>query len=99
MTKQTIIQRQEHFETMSTFRVCFLYGKSHLVTTKENLITLEHFRKTIEQLLPPFREINDFIFVVSGKPPYQLNLNNEEEFNQHRTLITSGCYIFMKLIR
>jgi hypothetical protein len=84
---------------MPNFRVSILYGKCHLVTIKENIVTLEILRKTIKNLLPPFREIDDYLYVVSGKPPHKLNLNNEEEFNEHRTLITSGCYIWMKLIK
>lgn len=98
---KTIIECKvkESFATMTTFRLCFLYGKSHMVTINESPITLETLRKTIEKLLPPFREMNDYFYVVSGKPPHKLNLNNKEEFNQHRTLITSGCYLFMKLIR
>jgi hypothetical protein len=84
---------------MPNFRVCFLPGKYHLVTINENVVTLESFRKIIENLLPPFREIDNYFYVVSGKPPQKLNLNNEEEFNEHRTLITTGCYIWMKLIK
>lgn len=84
---------------MANIRFCFLYGKSYLIKIDENLITLDYFRKIIENLLPPFREINDFIYVVSGKPPRMLNINNEQEFNEHQTLITNGCYIFIKLIR
>jgi hypothetical protein len=83
---------------MPNFRVCFLYGKCHLVTINEDIVTLSSFRKTIENLLSPFRELNDYLYVVSGKPPHKLNLNNEDEFNQYRTLITNGCYIWMKLI-
>lgn len=82
---------------MATFRVCFLYGKCYLVTINEKLINLDSFRQTIERLLPPFRELDDYLCVVSGKPPHILNLDNEQEFNEHRTLITSGCYIWMKL--
>jgi hypothetical protein len=84
---------------MLNFRVCILYGKSYPVTINENIVSLENFRKTIKNLLPPFRELDDYFYVVSGKPPHKLNLNNEEEFNQHRTLITTGCYIWMKLIK
>jgi hypothetical protein len=84
---------------MPSFRVCILYGKSYPVTINENIVSLESFRKTIKNLLPPFRELDDYLYVVSGKPPHKLNLNNEEEFNEHRTLITSGCYIWMKLIK
>lgn len=84
---------------MTNFRVCFLYGKSYSVIINENIVTLTSFRKTIENLLPPFREIDDFIYVVSGKPPHKLNINDEKQFNEHQTLITNGCYIFMKLIR
>ena len=70
-----------------------------LVTINENIVSLETFRKTIKNLLPPFRELDDYLcYVVSGKPPHILNLNNEEEFNEHQTLITNGCYIWMKLI-
>jgi hypothetical protein len=83
---------------MPNFRVCFLYGKYYQVTINENIVTLESFRKTIQTLLPPFREIDNYLYVVSGKPSHKLNLNNEEEFNEHRTLITDGCYIFMKLL-
>jgi hypothetical protein len=83
---------------MVIFRVSILYGKCHLVTINENLITSQSFRKTIENVLPPFREINDYFYVVSGKPLHKLNVNNEEEFNHHRTLITDGCYVWMKLI-
>jgi hypothetical protein len=83
---------------MPNFRICFLYGKCHLITINEDLITLDSFRKTIERLLPPFREVNDYIYVVSGKPPRKLNLNNEEEFNVYRTLITHGCYVWVKLL-
>ena len=82
---------------MAIFRISFLYGKCHLVTIDENPITLEGFRKTIKNVLPPCREIDDYFYVVSGKPPHQLNINNDQEFNQHRTLITSGCYIWIKL--
>ncbi|CAF0764501.1 unnamed protein product [Rotaria sordida] len=82
---------------MATFRICFLYGKNSTVTINENPIRLEIFRKTIENILPPCRDLNDYIYVVSGKPPHKLNINNEEEFNEHRTLITSGCYIWIKL--
>ncbi|CAF3924562.1 unnamed protein product [Rotaria sp. Silwood1] len=82
---------------MARCRISFLYGKYYEVTINENPITLENFRKTIENILPPCRDINDYFYVVSGKPPHKLNINNEEEFNQHRTLITSGCYIWIKL--
>ncbi len=83
---------------MPSFRICFLYGKCHLITINEDVVTLQSLRKTIENLLPPFREINDYIYVVSGKPPHKLNLNNEEQFNEHRTLITNGSYIWIKLL-
>ena len=81
---------------MPSFRVCFLYGKYYHVTIDEDIVTLESFQKTIKNILPPFRELDDYVYVVSGKPPHRLNLNNEEEFNEHRTLITTGCYIWMK---
>lgn len=88
---------EEHAQNMAHFRVYFLYGKYHQVKIDENPVTLETFRRTIENVLPPLREINDYMCVVSGKPPHKLDLNNEEQFNEHRTLITSGCYIWMKL--
>ena len=84
---------------MPSFRVSFLYGKTYQVTINETPVTLESFRKTIENLLLPFREIDDYFCVVSGKPPHHLNLRKEEQFNEHRTLITTGCYIWMKLIK
>jgi len=84
---------------MPNFRVSFLYGKCYQVTINEDIVTLSSFRKTIESLLLPFRELNDYLYVVSGKPPHKLNINNEEEFNEYRTLITNGCYIWIKLIK
>lgn len=81
---------------MPTFRLCFLYGSHHIVTIDEPIITLKSLRKEIETRLPSFRQLNDYIYYISGKPPHILNLNNEEEFNKHQTLITDGCYIWMK---
>ncbi|CAF3376640.1 unnamed protein product, partial [Rotaria sp. Silwood2] len=43
--------------------------------------------------------INDYLYVVSGKPPHKLNINNEQGFNEHRILITNDCYTWMKLIK
>lgn len=83
---------------MATFRLCFLYGATHLVTIAEQPISLKSLRETIVRLLPPFRELSDYLFIVSGKPPCQLDLNDEEKFNEHRTLITDGSYLWMKLI-
>ncbi|CAF3208988.1 unnamed protein product [Rotaria sp. Silwood2] len=84
---------------MLIFRVYFLYGKSHLGTINADIVTLKNFRKTIDNPLPPFREINDYLYVVSGKPPHKLNINNEQGFNEHRILITNDCYTWMKLIK
>ena len=82
---------------MPSFRLCFLYGKSHCITIDKKIVDLENLRKSIQEVLPPLREIDDYICIVSGKPPWKLNLNDENEFNQHRTLITDGCYVWMKL--
>lgn len=84
---------------MLNIRFCFLYGKCHLITIDENLVSLQKFLEIIKQLLPPFREIDDYLYVVSGKPPHLLNINDEEQFNEYQTLITTGCFIWMKLKR
>ena len=82
---------------MPTFRLCFLYGRSYSVTIDEDVVTLPSLRKTIETHLPPLREMDEYMCVVSGKPPHRLNLDDEQEFNEYRTLITTGCYVWMKL--
>ena len=83
---------------MPNFRICFLYASYHPVTIDESIVTLQSLRKEIERYLPKYRELKDYQCVISGKPPHILNLNNEDEFNQHRLLITDGCYIWLKFV-
>lgn len=84
---------------MLKIRFCFLYGKCYLITIDENLMSLKRFIEILEEILPPFREIDDYLYVVSGKPPHLLDVNDENKFNEYQTLITTGCYIWMKLKR
>ena len=82
---------------MMKIRFCFLYGKCHLITIDENLMTFQRFIQIIEQILPPFRELDDYLYAVSGKPPHLLDLHSEQLFNQNQELITTGSYIWIKL--
>ena len=83
---------------MVRFRLCVLYGKTFEINVEKELIEREEFRRLVKEILPPFRELNDYFYTVSGKPPHQLNINDDEQFNAHRTLITNGSYVWMKLI-
>lgn len=82
---------------MPEFRLSFLYGQSHLISIDEQTVNLSSLKQRINENLPFSREIDDYICVVSSKPPQILDLNDEQKFNEHRLLITNGCYIFMKL--
>ena len=82
---------------MVQFRLCFLYGETCQIEIEDKILELKRFRQLIKDLLPPYRDLNDYLYIVSGKPPHLLNINDEQQFNQHQTLITNGCYIWMKL--
>ena len=83
---------------MPSFRLCFLYGNYYPITIDEPVISLETLRKEIQNRLPKYREIKDYTCTVSGKPPHRLDLNNEEEFNKYRLLITDGSYVWLKFL-
>lgn len=83
---------------MVRFRLSILYGKTFEINIENFPIELEQLRQLIKNVLPPFRDFDDYFYTISGKPPHQLNLNDEEQFNKHRTLITNGTYLWMKLI-
>ncbi|CAF1501535.1 unnamed protein product, partial [Adineta steineri] len=79
---------------MPSFHICILHGSYHDVKIDEPIVTLESLRREIEShlpQLPKYREIKNYSCTISGKPPHKLNLNNEEEFSKHQTLITNGC--------
>ena len=81
---------------MPHFRLCFLPGEMYHVNIDEQLTSLERFRRTIEDRLPAGRSLDDYFCFVSGKPTHQLNLHDEQDFDQRRTLITDRCFIWMK---
>jgi hypothetical protein len=81
---------------MPSFRLCFLHGDLRLITIDEQPITFERFRQCIVDNLPARQQLTDYQYVVSGKPPHQLNVNDENQFNEHRTLITDGSFVWMK---